>query len=251
MTSPHQLPALDCHAHIAPDVTPRQLDLLGDTTVFAVTRDLQEAEVVTGRQDGKLLWGIGTHPAVPAAVASYDPDRFRALIPDFAFVGEVGLDRRTSVDNGRRVFADILAACTDQPVLISVHSTGRIPAVLDEIELRNHPGMILHWFTGKSHDLTRALQMGLYFSVNDAMDDTLIQAIPRDRVLPETDYPARKVSAQRPGHVEPLEERLSRLWQQGVQDVRYRLWHNLKKLSIDSGAIETLPDDIANIILAT
>jgi TatD DNase family protein len=219
--------------------------------VFAVTRDLDEAEAVTHRHDGKLVWGIGVHPGVPDALAAYDPDRLRALLPQFAFIGEVGLDRRTPLDNGRAVFADILAACSHQPVLISVHSTGRVPAVLDEIEKRRHPGVILHWFTGTPRDLSRALEMKLHFSVNSAMNDTLLQAIPQDRVLPETDFPARKVRAQRPGHVDTLEERLSGLWNESVRDVRYRLWRNLKRLAIDSGSIETLPERTADIIVAT
>ncbi|AFS12058.1 DNAse (TatD family) [Mycobacterium intracellulare subsp. intracellulare MTCC 9506] len=93
--------------------------------------------------------------------------------------------------------------------------------------------------------------MNLYFSVNNAMHDTLIQAIPHDRILPETDFPARKVRTQRPGQIEPLEERLSNLWNQSGPDVRHRLWRNLKKLAIDSGAIETLPEHVADIVVAT
>jgi TatD DNase family protein len=251
MTASHQLPALDCHAHIAPDVTQRQLAALGEATVFAVTRDLDEAEAVTRRHDRKLVWGIGVHPAVPAALAAYDPDRLRALLPHFAFIGEVGMDRRTPVDDGRAVFTDILEACAHQPVLISVHTTGRVSVVLDEIENRRHPGVILHWFNGTPRDLHRALEMKLYFSVNNAMSDSLLQAIPQDRMLPETDFPARKVRAQRPGHVEILEERLSGHWNQSVEDVRHRLWRNLKRLAIDSGSIETLPERIADIIVAT
>ncbi len=251
MTTSHQLPALDCHAHIAPDVTHRQLAALGDAAVFAVTRDLDEADAVTNRHDKKLVWGIGVHPALPAAVAAYDPDRFRALLPHFAFVGEVGMDRRTPLDSGRAVFSDILTACSDRPVLISVHSTGRVSAVLDELENKRHVGVILHWFTGASRDLARALEMNLYFSVNAAMPDTVFEAIPRDRLLPETDFPARTVRAQRPGHVDTLEDRLSTVWGQGVRDVRYRLWRNLKTIAVDSGAIETLPENIADIIVAT
>jgi TatD DNase family protein len=53
----------------------------------------------------------------------------------------------------------------------------------------------------------RALEAGAYFSVNEAMNDTLIRAIPTDRVLPETDFPARQIRAQLPGTLAPLELR--------------------------------------------
>jgi len=45
LTSP-ELPPLDCHAHIAPDVTASQLDGLGSALIFAVTRSLDEARFV-------------------------------------------------------------------------------------------------------------------------------------------------------------------------------------------------------------
>ena len=125
MSTPHVLPALDCHAHIASDVTQRQLAALGDAQVFAMTRSLDEAEDVATRQDRALTWGLGVHPGVASARASFDPDRFRALLPRFAIVGEVGLDLRAARQDGLRIFADVLQACNDQPVLISVHSAGR------------------------------------------------------------------------------------------------------------------------------
>ncbi len=63
--NPLGLPSLDCHAHIAPDVTRHQLDTLGHTHIFAVTRSLSEAEEVAERVDSRLTWGIGIHPALP------------------------------------------------------------------------------------------------------------------------------------------------------------------------------------------
>jgi TatD DNase family protein len=51
------------------------------------------------------------HPGLPAARAAYDPERFRSLLPRFALVGEVGLDRRAGRDEQARIFTDILGAC--------------------------------------------------------------------------------------------------------------------------------------------
>ena len=91
MTVPTQLPpSLDCHAHIAPDVTAAQLASLGEAHVFAMTRSLDEAATVVTRHDPALTWGLGVHPGLPAARAAYDPERFRSLLPRFALVGEVG-----------------------------------------------------------------------------------------------------------------------------------------------------------------
>jgi hypothetical protein len=90
MTRQHVLPALDCQAHIAPDVNAQQLASVGDAHMFAMTRSLAEATAVLRRRDPALTWGIGVHPGVAEARSTYDPDRFRALLPSFALVGEVG-----------------------------------------------------------------------------------------------------------------------------------------------------------------
>jgi TatD DNase family protein len=250
MTQAHVLPALDCHAHIAPDVTARQLSSLGHAHVFAMTRSLAEATAVAQRHDPALTWGIGIHPGVAEARSAYDPDRFRTLLPRFTLVGEVGLDRRAGREDQRHVFTDILTACQGRPVLLSVHSAGRTAEVVDLIEHHRHPGTILHWFLGTSDQLTRALTAGAYLSVNDAMSDALIQAIPTDRLLPETDYPARQTRARLPGAVSPLEQRLSRLWGLPEPEVRHRLWANLKAIAITSGALDGFSDELADRLLA-
>jgi TatD DNase family protein len=246
----HVLPALDCHAHIAPDVTSRQLSSLGQAHVFAMTRSLAEATMVARRQDPLLTWGIGVHPGVATARSAYDPDRFRALLPSFALVGEVGLDRRAGHEDQSRIFTDILDACQGQPVLISVHSAGRTAEVADLIERYQHPGMILHWFLGTNGQRARVLAAGAYLSVNQSMSDAILQAIPVDRLLPETDFPARRARARLPGAVAPLEQRLSRLWGLTETEVRHQLWANLKAIAIASGALDIVSDELADRLLA-
>lgn len=250
MTDMPGLPALDCHAHVAPDVTPSQLATLNGAHVLAVTRSLAEASVVARRKDSTLLWGIGVHPGVAEARATYSPDTFREEVPAFALVGEVGLDRRAARQEQAAVFTDIMAACNDQPVLISIHSTGRTREVTEILERHTHPGVILHWFLGTADERIRALASGAYFSVNTAMDDELLDTLPKERVIPETDFPAKQVRARTPGDVVPLEKRLAGLWAMPSVDVRYQLWHNLKSITFQSGAIERVPDEWADRLIA-
>ena len=244
-----RLPTLDCHAHIAPDVTHSQLATLGHSHVFAVTRSLSEARLVMNRDDRGLTWGIGVHPAVATARAEYNPEVFRQLLPRFALVGEVGLDRRGTRDEQERILSDVLGACDGKPVMISIHSTGRTRAVLDLVKQRPHPGVILHWFLGTSSELTEAVRLGTYFSVNSAMSDALLAAMPRDRVLPETDFPARQVRARTPGETTALEKRLATLWRISDQETRHQLWTNLKRLAVVSGAINVVSESLADTLL--
>ena len=244
-----RLPTLDCHAHVAPDVTHSQLATLGHSHVFAVTRSLSEARLVMNRDDRGLTWGIGVHPAVATARAEYNPEVFRQLLPRFALVGEVGLDRRGARDEQEQILSDVLDACDGKPVMISIHSTGRTREVLDLVKQRAHPGVILHWFLGTSSELTEAMRLGTYFSVNSAMSDALLTAMPRDRVLPETDFPARQVRARTPGETTALEKRLATLWRASTQETRHQLWTNLKRLAVVTGAIDVVSESLADTLL--
>jgi TatD DNase family protein len=244
------LPPLDVHAHIDPTVTAAQLATLGSALVFAVTRSLDEAAAVASRHDPQLLWGCGVHPGVNAAVSAYDPATFRSLIDRFVLVGEVGLDRRGSGEAARGVFADVVAATAERPMLLTIHSAGQSAQVL-EVLGRHARGAILHWFTGTAHQIDLAASQGAYFSANVAMTDEQLNRLPRDRVLPETDFPfSRKGGSARPGDIERLEQRVSQLWRMTRDDVRQGWYRNLRELCIQAGTIDSLPSAFAVPVLA-
>jgi TatD DNase family protein len=241
---------LDAHAHLAPDVTQEQLHRLDGAHVIAMTRSMAEAAYVRGREDEAVTWGCGVHPTDRRALAAFDPDRFGKLIADFAVVGEVGLDFRggeRQVDVLRR----ILRIAKDEPVLMSIHSTGMVAQVLELLTAIPQRAPILHWFVGDRDQLSAAVGVGCFFSVNGSMTDEQIAALPPDRVLPETDYPAASRSgASKPGDIGALELRLSKLWGDGNVQTRHRVFANLRRLAVASGAIERLHDSFVEHLLA-
>jgi TatD DNase family protein len=198
---------LDAHAHIAPDVTGPQLAALGNTVVFAVTRSIAEARQVARRDDPGIVWGLGVHPGVSAALDDYDEVTFAKALPYFGLVGEVGLDRRGNLTQQRAVLDSILSVCQHEPVLLSLHSTGRAAQLLEALTATPHPGAILHWFTGTVAQIDAAVTLGAHFSVNAAMDPALIAAIPPERLLTETDFPSsrKRTQAKKPGDVQAAE----------------------------------------------
>lgn len=247
-----ELPPLDIHAHIAPDVTAGQLENLGSAHVFAVTRDLLEADVAADRSDPTLTWGCGTHPGSVEALEAFSIERFTTLLPRFALVGEVGLDGRAgSKDRQALVFNQVLEIVADAPVIVSIHSAGALDGVLDALANRRHTGAVLHWFTGDADQLKRALALGCYMSVNGAMSDEALRGVPLDRVLPETDFPSakRRGGGSRPGDTRLLEQRLARLWQVDEVEVRARLYRNLRAIASASGAIERLGEELADQLM--
>lgn len=231
---------LDAHAHIAPDVTGPQLAALGDTLVFAVTRSLFEARLVARRNDPGVVWGVGVHPGKPEALSEYDEETFQRAITHFALVGEVGLDRRGDKALQKTVFDSILKVSADKPVLMSIHSTGRTTEVLDALEVRPHPGAILHWYNGTSEEIERATALGCHFSVNGAMRPETVAAIPPDRILTETDFPSsrRKTQASKPGDVGAAEDLIADIHD---TDARQLVMDNLARLLHQTGAPISLP----------
>lgn len=247
------LPPLDCHAHLAPDVTHEQIRALGGAVVLAVTRSLADAELVARRSDETLVWGCGVHPGVATARQAFEEDRMRELLPNFALVGEVGLDRRAGrLDDQLRVFEAVLRAARDSPVLLSVHSAGCTSQIVNLAERFPKSRLILHWFLGDAAEVERATQAGCYFSVNSAMDEKALRSIPSDRMLPETDFPstARRGGGRVPGDTSRLEERIAKIHGEPAERVRWRWYRNLRALALASGAIDRLQGTLADRLIA-
>lgn len=247
-----ELPLQDTHAHIAPDVTADQLQGLGAAQIFAMTRSLVEAVMVLDRGDRNITWGCGIHPAARDALGTFTRARLETLVPRFAVVGEVGLDGHAGEkERQRSTFVDVLTAIADQPVLVSIHSAGAAAETIEVLADHRHSGSIFHWFTGTAAQAKRALQLGAYMSVNAAMSEATLSLIPRDRILLETDYPSteRRGGGSQPGDTARAEQRLAQLWGVGAYEVRAQCYRNLRDIANRSGAIERLPEDLADMLL--
>ncbi len=249
----NELPLLDCHAHIATDVTPSQVRRLGSAQVFAVTRSLREADGAATRSDSNVAWGCGVHPGDRRALEAFTAERLRSLIGRFAIVGEVGLESKASSGElQRRVLRTVLETSAKEPVLISIHSGGAAAEVVDLLAETRPAGAILHWFTGAAETAARAARLGTYFSVSSAMRDDQLDALPRKRVLPETDFPNgdKRGGGSLPGDTSLIERRLASLWNLPAEEVRRLFYRNLRDISIRSGSIERLPEALSDLLLS-
>jgi TatD DNase family protein len=212
---------------------------------------MAEASAAAETGNPAITWGCGVHPGDATALGQFDSDVFAGLVRSFALVGEVGLDRRSgNLEGQRKVFAEVLRIAASEPVIVSIHSAGAVTAVLDLLEERSQRGAVLHWFLGGPDALRRASSVGAYFSVSGAMIDDRLAALPRNRVLPETDFPSggRRAGA-RPGDVVSLETRLAMLWHEDVEAVRLQMYRNLRELASTTGAIERLPEALSDTLL--
>lgn len=239
------LPAIDAHAHVEVRIAPQDLSAL-DAVVLAVTRSLVEWEVAAAREDELTLWGVGCHPALPDAVRTFDARAFADALETAAFVGEVGLDRRSraSLDDQVAVFAQILRAVQRVPRPVSIHSTGATTRVLELLEGIPISTPILHWWRGTPRETARALELGCFFSLNghEATSPKAIAAIPPERMLTETDFPHSgryDASASRPAATETIERALMRQHELSLSELRRHLWKNLQH--VFAPALEVVP----------
>jgi TatD DNase family protein len=252
VSSSLSLPKLDCHAHIAPDVTVEQVTALNGAIVFAMTRAAAEAAAAARRHDETILWGFGAHPGLKVAIEEVTVDRVRRAVTDHLVIGEVGLDRGSALGPQQSAFETILESCAGHPVLLSIHSTGRTREVLAALTRHPHPGAILHWFNGTQPEILEAAELGCYFSINAAMSDERIGWIPRERLLPETDFPSsrRSTRAKLPGDIDHLEERMAGLTGESDEQIRSTWYRNLSRLARAAGVESRLPSSIKETLQA-
>jgi TatD DNase family protein len=208
-----------------------------------------------GRDDELAIWGIGIHPGLESAVTAFDAEVFSAALEQAIIVGEVGLDGRSTVPMKaqRRVFDAILEAVSATPRPISIHSVGASAEVLSALRARPTAAPILHWWRGDSHQTREAVELGCFFSLNgaEAARPKVMDLIPRERVLTETDFPFTRRSdraAVSPGATTTIEKALAGAWSIEPSDVRRQIWRNLGQLMAAASQTDRLPSRAKQLV---
>lgn len=160
---------------------------------------LQDVKFCNGVE--KIHVALGMHPQLIGSEYA-DLQLFESLVHDCHYIGEIGLDFSMNYINTKisqiEVFTKIISWCEllDQKV-ISIHalkSASTLLEILSRYKKHNENIYIMHWFTGTSAQLSKAVEFGCYFSINPKMLKTksgieCIRKIPLDRILLETDAP--------------------------------------------------------------
>jgi TatD DNase family protein len=71
-------------------------------------------------------------------------------------------------------------------------------------------------------------------------------------MLPETDFPSttRRGGGAKPGDIHKLERRVAQFLDLPTESIRWSWYKNLRAIALASGAIERLPDQLADRLLA-
>jgi TatD DNase family protein len=250
------LPALDLHAHVDATIAAQDLVAL-NAAVFAVTRSLEEAGTALRRNDSMTVWGLGCHPGLIEAQKAFTASTFSELLDSTPLVGEVGLDGRSRVPIATQVttFRSILQTLQTKPRITSIHSFAACEEVLELLAEVPTVSAVLHWWLGTPAQTARAIELGCYFSVNASMlrRSRLLEAVPLDRILTETDHPfgdRGSRSVRRPGAVSNIEDAIAAANGLRTEAVRVHVWRNLRELAFQADVVAMLPKELRRHLAA-
>lgn len=203
-------------------------------------RDFERVRSEIARFAPHVRVGLGLHPwwVADGTCGEGEIALFERLAPATPLISEVGLDfqprraktRDAQISAFERVclaaahpFGDGKAAgqCTasssaESPRrVMSIHTSAAAMCTLDVLERTGCLDTclcIFHWFSGSQEELTRAIDAGCLFSVNERMLKTkrgraYARAIPEGRLLIETDFPSKPTPMAIPQDVSPRLER--------------------------------------------
>ena len=135
-----------------------------------------------------------------------DADALCRLLPGVRWVGEIGLDaaprHAATWDAQFAVFERICSTCAETsdpeaPKVLSIHAVRSASTVLDVLErtgATERCRCVLHWFSGSSEELWRAVHLGCLFSLGEHSLATrrgreYARILPENCLLTETDLP--------------------------------------------------------------
>ena len=193
---------IDTHCHFdmmpKPETYIRQRELAGDI-VIGMTNLPSHFQMWQPHLRGykHIRLALGLHPLL-AAESKSEVTLFKRLVNQTSYIGEIGLDFSkeglATKDEQVAVLRELLSAIRGKKKIVSVHSRKaekELLALLSEYEIEN---VVFHWYSGSVDLIPAILGRGYYFSVNEAMclsknGRAIIEKIPRERVLTETDAP--------------------------------------------------------------
>lgn len=172
----------------------------------------------------------------------FDKRLFDHLRCETKYIGEVGLDftgkLKAKEKEQLQCFDYICSSVSDNQVL-SVHSKNAEKAVLAILKKNKVKKVILHWYSGDLGTLKELIDYGCFFSINTSMMNsskgkTIINCIPNERLLIESDGPFTKIKSQKydPSRLQEVYYQMSELLKH--PEIDKLIWQNFKNLKLQT-----------------
>lgn len=209
------IPLIDTHCHLdfagnAAELAAAYAACGGALSGTCDPRDFDRVCAMLAPYASRVRVGLGLHPwwVADGTCGEGEVALFERLAPAAPLISEVGLDfqpRRADTRDAQIEAFERVCAAAARPLgefprrIMSIHSSAAAACVLDVLERTGCLDAcicIFHWFSGSQEELTRAIESGCLFSVNERMLKTkrgraYARAIPEGRLLIETDFPGK------------------------------------------------------------
>ena len=211
-----------CHFDLLPGFGEAGVELPCDIAIVAVTTTplAWPRNLDVSKKKPNVIPALGIHPQLVPSRAK-DFDEFHRYLNQTAIIGEIGLDGSKNFADSmleqERIFDAVLAMCSsDTKRMLSIHSLKAESKVINHLEHHSNGSKfipVMHWFTGSLSQAGKLCDMGAKFSFNHKMLKTkrgekLLEYLPRESVLIETDLPFTHKSYSPKLHSELLENSL-------------------------------------------
>jgi TatD DNase family protein len=238
---------MDFHCHL--DLYPGARDVYAEAArrcefVWLVTTSPKAFAATSRVLQGASAIAIspGLHPEIAHERYEELPQLLSELERTSA-VGEVGLDGspryREHFGIQKEIFDATVERCSALGGrVLSIHSRSAAKEVLDTLErYSSHGTAVLHWFSDSPIQLTRAVELGCWFSVGPAMLRSanglrLATSFPVEHVVPESDGPFAKIGGRpvMPWHAMDVAGSLANIWKMTEDGARRQLTENGREL---------------------
>ncbi|MEC2076582.1 TatD family hydrolase [Metabacillus fastidiosus] len=248
----------DTHAHLnalqyendVEEVIQRALDEgVSEIVVVGFDRETIERAMELIEEYDFIYAAIGWHPVDAIDMTDKDLQWIRELSehPKVVAIGEMGLDYywdKSPKDIQKEVFRKQIALAKEVKLPIIIHNrdaTADVVAILEE-EGASEVGGIMHCFTGSLEVAKQCMDMNFYISFggpvtfkNAKKPKEVVQEIPLDRLLIETDCPYLtphpfRGKRNEPGYVKYVAEEIAKLRNLSYEEIAKKTSDNGKKI---------------------
>ncbi|MAF80067.1 hydrolase TatD [bacterium] len=162
-------------------------------------------------------------------------------------IGECGLDYfrikgDEQKERQKKVFVEHIKLAKEAGKPLMIHCREAFSDLLDILEshrgILNNPSGIAHFFSGTKEDAKKLLDLGFYFTFGGVITfvrdyDEVVQMIPADRILSETDAPYVSPEPYRKDRNEPVYvievvKKLAEIRGVSEEEMKEQIWNNAK-----------------------
>lgn len=228
---------LDCyknHSQIYDDINKLQQYTLCVTNL----PEIFESCIEIYKETKYVKFAVGYNPQMIIS-KKFNKASFLRGVNKTKYIGEVGLDFSKQYENYKSkqivIFDFICKVAVNENKILSIHSRKADKEVLALLKKNKVKHAIIHWYTGDATLVKEFIKEGYYFSINPSMLRSLagrkiINEIPIDRALVETDGPISKFNGKKiePNNLIEIYNKINEIY--SINNCNKVIYNNFKRL---------------------